>query len=341
MKIVVVHGMGVNEEALALMREAAQVTILQDGSEEALLEEARDADVLVASFYPEINRNFIESAVKLKHIAKSGVGVDSVDMKAATEHGIFVTNTPDLTADSVAEFTMALLLSLAKNIPRCNTAVKTGRWDLRISLVRSNIELNAKTHGIVGLGRIGSKVAIRCKAFGMRVLYHKRNRDLDLEKALGIEYQPLDVILRQADSISLHLPLTPETTDLIDTPQFEVMKPAALLINQARGRVVNEAALVRALKEGKIGGYATDVYDPEPPDPKSELLRLENVIATPHLGGANRDSRLRVCMTIAGDVLRTLRGEIPVNLVNKEVLITPATIDSKSSFRRKPESRMS
>ena len=320
MKIVVVHGMGVNEEALALMREAAHVTVLQDGSEKTLLAETRDAAVLVASFYPEINRYLIESAVNLRHIAKSGVGVDGVDMQAATEKGIFVTNTPDTTADSVAEFTMALLLSLAKNIPRCNTAVRNGRWDQRISLVHSNIELNTKTHGIVGLGRIGSKVATRCKAFGMRVFYHKRNRDLDLEKSIGIEYQPLDVILRQSDSISLHLPLNPETTNLIDTPQFESMKPTALLINQSRGKMVNEQALVRALQEGQLSGYATDVFEQEPPDPESELLRLDNVIVTPHLAGANRDSRLRVCMMIAKDILRTLHGEIPINLVNKEVL---------------------
>ena len=319
-KIVVVHGMGVNEEALALMREVAEVVIPPDGSDEALLKEVQDADVLVASFYPEINRRFIESAPKLRHIAKSGVGVDPVDLQAATEHGVYVTNTPDITSDSVAEFTLALLLSLAKNIPRCNDAVKSGRWDQRLSLIHANSELNGKVHGIVGLGRIGCKVAVRCKAFGMKVLYHKRNRDLELERSLGIEYQPLDVILKECDSISLHLPLTPETTNLFDMPQFESMKPTAVLINQARGKVVNETALAQALKEGNIGGYATDVYEHEPPDPQSELLQLENVIATPHLAGSNRESRLRVCMMIAEDVLRTLRGEVPKNLVNREVL---------------------
>jgi lactate dehydrogenase-like 2-hydroxyacid dehydrogenase len=249
------------------------------------------------------------------------VGLDSIDVEAATERGILVTNTPEVTADSVAEFTMSLLLSLAKNIPRCDRAVREGEWNERFELMsRANIELNGKIHGIVGLGRIGRRVAVRCKAFGMSILYFKRHRDLEFEESGGGEYVAFDTLIKESDTISLHLPLTNETTNLFDRPQFESMKRTALLINQARGKVVNEEALVQALKAGNIGGYATDVYENEPPDPKSELLKLNNVVVSPHLGGGTRESLLRLSMAAVEDVVRVIRGDMPKNLVNKEVL---------------------
>ena len=320
-KIVVAHGFGLADEALAAMKDVAQVTILQDASEEALLAELRDANTLLVSIRPPVTRRFIESADRLKHIARLGVGVDTVDLKAATERGIFVTNVPEVTSDSVAEFTMTLLLSLAKNIIRCDRAVKEGRWAAeRIGLIHENIELSGKTHGIVGMGNIGRRVAIRCRAFGMRVLYYKRHRDPESEQSLGVEYTPLETLIRESDSISLHLPLTNETTNLIDKSRLESMKKTAFLINQARGKVVDEEALVWALREGRIGGYATDVYASEPPDPESELFRFENVVAAPHLGGGTREARLRANMTVAEEVLRIIRGGLPKNLVNRGVL---------------------
>jgi D-3-phosphoglycerate dehydrogenase len=320
MKVVVIHGLWFLEEALDFMRKVAHVTVPRDGSEEALRAELLDADALVISFHPMVDRSLIESAPRLRHIGRLGVGLDNIDVQAATERGILVTNTPEVTADSVAEFTMALLLSLAKNIPGCDRAIKGGRWDERNELMRANRELNGKTHGVVGMGRIGGRVAVRCKAFGMRVLYQKRNRVPDFERSFGVEYASFEALLRESDSISLHLPLTEETVNLIDKPQFEVMKRSILLVNQARGRVVNEKALVWALKEGRIAGYGTDVFEQEPPDPRSELLGFRNVIAAPHLGGGNYDTRLRTCMMIAEDVLKVMRGDPPANLVNREVL---------------------
>jgi D-3-phosphoglycerate dehydrogenase len=320
MKIVIIHGLWIVEEALAVMRQAGRVVVPRDGSEEALFEEARDADVIVVSFNPHVDRRLIGAAGGLKHIARLGVGVESIDLLAATERGIVVTNTPDLTADSVAEFTMTLLLSLAKNLPSCDRAVREGRWEERLDLIRLNRELCGKTHGIVGMGAIGGRVAVRCKAFGMRVIYNKRNRDLEFERKAGVEYVTLETLLKESDSISLHVPLTDETRNLLDGPQFVLMKKDALLINQARGRVVNEEALVRALKEGEIGGYATDVYAQEPPDPNWELLALKNVVVAPHLGGGTREARLRACTALAEDIVRVSRGEVPRHLVNREVL---------------------
>ena len=320
MKIVITNGLWIVDEALAVMREVGRIAAPLDHSEEALLNEMRDAEVIVVSFSPHVDRRLIGSAGQLRHIARLGVGVESIDLQAATERGIVVTNTPDLTADSVAEFTMTLLLSLAKNLPSCDRAVREGQWEERLALIRLNRELCGKTHGIVGLGAIGGRVAVRCKAFGMRVIYNKRNRDLEFERTVGVEYVPLETLLKESDSISLHVPLTTETRNLLDGPQFASMKKDALLINQARGMVVNEKALVQALKEGRIGGYATDVYAQEPPDPTCELLSFKNVVVAPHVGGATREARLRACRALAEDIVKVSRGEIPKHLVNREVL---------------------
>jgi glyoxylate reductase len=321
MKIVVIHGFWIADEAMAIMNQVAQVVYPRDPSDEALRAEIADAEVLVVSFYPRVDRELLERAPRLKQIARLGVGMDSIDLQAATERGIFVTNTPDLTADAVAEFTMTLLLSLAKHIPQCERAVREGRWNERLDIIRVNRELNGKTHGIVGLGKIGRRVAVRCQAFGMRVIYHKRTRDFDLERTLGVDYVPLETLIAESDSISLHVPLTNETRNMFDREQFKAMKKTAFLINQARGKVVNEAALIEALKEGQIAGYATDVYEKEPPDQDWELLRLPNVVVAPHVGGGTIESRTRACIATAEETARILRGESPKYLVNREVLI--------------------
>ena len=321
MKIVIPYGTVIVDEALAAMREVAQVTITRDVSQAALLAETLDADVIVAGPETCVDRNLIEKAAALKLVARTGVGVDCIDQKAATERGVFVTNNPALTADSVSEFTVALLLGLAKNIPRCDRAVKEGQWTAaKRELTRDNIELCKKTHGVIGMGEIGGRVAAVCKALGMKVLYFKRNRDTNLERLLGVEYAPFEKLIRESDTISLHTPLTDETRNLFDTPQFEVMKKTALLINQSRGEVVNEKSLVRALKEGKIGGYATDVYDEEPPDPKAELFTLKNVVVAPHVGAWTREARLRASMSIAEAVFAIMKGGVPNNVVNRDVV---------------------
>ncbi len=317
-KIVIATGFA--EEGIALMRMVAQDIVTCDASEFAVASEVRDADAVLLGPSSYLKRSAIETAGRLKHLARVGVGVDRVDVQAATERGIFVTNAPDVSAVSVAEFTMALLLALAKNIPRCDETVRNGKWDGKAEVGRNNVELNGKTHGIVGVGRIGGRVAVRCKGFGMKVIYYKRNRDLEFERSAGVEYVPLATLLKESDTISLHTPLTNETMNLLDRPQFESMKRTALLVNQSRGKVVNEKALVQALKEGLIAGYATDVWENEPPDPRSDLVKLKNTVFSPHLGGGTRESRIRVSMLIAEDVVRVMRGEIPKNLVNREVL---------------------
>lgn len=321
MKIAILYDVFLVDEALAAMREVATVTTTRNDSREALLAEAADADAIVVGPGTFVDRHVINAATHLKLIARIGVGVDRIDLQAATERGVFVTNNPIKTADSVSEFTVALLLGLAKNIPWGDQAVKEGQWVAgKQRATHDNIELYRKTHGVVGMGEIGSRVAAVCKALGMKVLYFKRSRNADLERLLGVEYAPFDKLIRESDTISLHTPLTDETRNLFDKPQFEAMKRTALLINQSRGQVVNEKALLRALKEDKIGGYATDVYEEEPPDPNSELLKLKNVIVAPHVGGLSREAGVRMSMTIAEAVLAVAKGDVPNNVVNRGVL---------------------
>jgi D-3-phosphoglycerate dehydrogenase len=325
LKIVIPYGNVITDEAIAAMRAVGAVVFTRDASHEALLAEAADADVIIAGPATLLDRQLIESAPRLQLIARIGVGVDTVDLEAATERGVFVTNNPALSADSVSEYTLALLLGLAKNIPRGDRAVREARWaPIRIALARVNVELCRKTHGVVGMGEIGSRVAAVCRALGMRVLYYKRNRNADLERLLGLEYAPFERLIRESDTISLHTPLTDETRNLFDSAQFAVMKHTAFLINQSRGEVVNEKALIQALKDGTIGGYATDVYDEEPPNPENELLKLDNVVLGPHVGASSREARLRASMAIAERVLAVAKGGIPSNVVNKQVLARAA-----------------
>lgn len=318
-KIVITRNAMLTEEVLDTLRVLARVIVLPDDSEETLLSELKDTNTIIIGPRPYITRELIETANALRHVARLGVGLDSIDIQAATNQGVFVTNTPGVTSDSVAEFTVTLLLSLAKNIPRCDRSVKDNRWDERDDLLLDHIELKGKTHGIVGMGRIGKKVATRCKAFGMNIIYYKRTRDLEFEKPAKVTYVPFEILLKKSDSISLHLPLSEETLNLIDTAEFLLMKKTTLLVNQARGKVVNETALVQILKQELIGGYATDVYEKEPPAPDSELLGFKNVITTPHLAGSTRESRARSAEIILEDVSLVMRGETPINLINPEV----------------------
>jgi D-3-phosphoglycerate dehydrogenase len=321
MNILVLHDVFLASEGLAAMRALGTVTLMRDPSRAALLAEAAGAEAMIVGPGTFVDRQVIDAAARLKLIARIGVGVDRVDLRAATERGIFVTNNPASTADTVSEFTLALLLGLAKHIPASDRAVKEGQWVAgKERATYEIIELRGKTHGVVGMGEIGSRVAAVCRALGMKVLYFKRTRNTELERALGVEYAPFDRLIRESDTISLHTPLTAETRNLFDKPQFEAMKSTTLLINQSRGQVVNETALLEALRDGAIGGYATDVFEREPPDPESELFKLKNVIVAPHVGGLSREAGLRYSMNIAEAIRAVANGGVPENVVNRDVL---------------------
>jgi len=264
----------------------------------------------------EVTARVIAAGKRLKVISRYGVGVDNVDLKAATEAGVVVTNTPGTNHISVAELTMGLIISLARHIPQYNSSTKAGSWG-RVT----GLELAGKTLGLIGLGQVSREVIKRAAVFAMRILVHTRYPDAELTEAYGVEYVSLRRLLRESDFVSLHCNLTTERIGLIGEDELRSMKPTAYLINTARGELVDEAALYRALQKGWIAGAASDVFVEEPPT-GSPLLQLENFIATPHVAANTYESIQRMGVMAAKNVLAVLNGERPPHVVNPEVYET-------------------
>ncbi len=262
----------------------------------------------------EVTADVIAQATRLRVISRYGVGVDSIDLKAATEHGVVVTTTPGANSVAVAELTMGLLLALARHIPYHDRAVKEGGWKRA-----QGIELAGLTLGVVGLGQIGQLVARLATGFGMRVLYYDPFPPAqEVVDALGVSSRSLEALLAESDVISLHLPLTDATRNLIDQAALGLMKPSALLINTARGGIVDEQALYEALSAGRLAGAACDVFLKEPPG-ENPLLSLDNFIASPHAGSATRQTTLRMGMMASQNALAVLQGRRPAHVANPEV----------------------
>lgn len=273
--------------------------------EEELLDLVKDMDAMIVGL-DEVTRRVIEEARSLRIISKYGVGVDNIDLEAAAERGIIVTYTPGANAPAVAELTWGLILALARNIVTHHLRLKGG------SLKRqTGWELWDKTLGIIGLGNIGREVAKRASAFGMRVLAYDPYVDREHAEGHGAELCPLERVLSESEVVSLHCPLTPETEGIIGSKELEMMKRGALLINTARRGLVEEAALYKALKEGKLRGAAFDTFDDEA-NLKSPLLELENFLASPHVGAATHESILRMADLAASEVVRVLGGQAPL-----------------------------
>ncbi|WP_119071037.1 phosphoglycerate dehydrogenase [Aggregatilinea lenta] len=259
-----------------------------------------------------------ERAAQLKAISRYGVGVDKVDVAAATRHGVVVTITPGANAISVAELALGMMFALARHIPHHDRVVKAGGWG-RVS----GVELTGATLGVVGLGRIGQEVARRAIGLGMRVLYYDPMPfPLELIASLGVEARSLDALFEESDFISLHLPLTDETHYLIDATALARMKSTACVINTARGGLVDEAALAQALAARQIAGAAADVFNAEPPTDRT-LVELDNFIAVPHAGSATLQTTLRMGLMASQNLLAALRGELPEGTVNPEVFERP------------------
>jgi D-3-phosphoglycerate dehydrogenase len=263
------------------------------------------ADALISGTEP-VTARVLDAAPKLKVLSKHGVGYENIDLDAAKARGIPVAIAGGAIADSVADLAMGLLLALARQIPQGNASVKAGAWQRFIGP-----ELRDKTLGIVGLGQIGKGLCRRAKGFGMRIAAYDTYPDATFAASWGVTYLSLDDLLAQADFVSLHAPMTPETRQLIGAAQLARMKPTAYLINTARGELVDEAALYTALKDGVIAGAAADVFATEPPG-DSPLLTLENFLAMPHCGGQTPEGLRRMGEITAENALRVLRGEEPL-----------------------------
>ncbi len=278
---------------------------------ERLLRLARDADFMIVCL-ESVTEPVLREASRLRLIVKHGAGVDNIDVEAATRRGICVANLPGLNADAVADLTVGLALALARRIVEAALFVRGGGWD---SLLGT--ELTGKTYGVIGVGRIGRRVVQRIAGFGVTVLGCDIAPDSELAARLGFRYVPLDDLLASSDVISLHVPLKEDTRGFIDRRAFRLMKPGVLLVNVARGGVVDEDALVEALENRVVRGAAVDVFAQEPPGP-SRLMDLPNVLPTPHMGGSAIEAAHRLANGCVEAVSAFLNDTPPPSLVNPE-----------------------
>lgn len=289
-------------------------------SKEELLEKGKNSDALLTLLTDKIDAEVVDAiGPQLKIVSNYAVGFDNINIEELTERGVVVTNTPcDEVNEAVAEHTWALILALARRVVEADESVKRGAysgWEPNIFLGKN---LTGKTLGIIGLGRIGSMVAERAKGWNMRVLYNKRTRDEEAERNLGVEFADLDKLLGESDVITLHVPLNSETLHMINKDTLSKMKKGALLINTARGPIVDEHDLVDSLRDGHLGGAGLDVFETEP-NVNPELIGMENVILTPHIASATWEAREKMGLLSVDAILKTLAGEKPENIVNEEV----------------------
>jgi D-3-phosphoglycerate dehydrogenase len=281
-------------------------------SPEELLKIIPSYDALIVRSETKVTRNVVEAGKKLKVVGRAGVGLDNIDVNAATKRGIIVLNAPGGNTISTAEHTISMMVSLTRNIPQACSSLKERKWDRKKF---TGSELYGKTLGIIGLGRIGSEVARRAYGFGMKLLGYDPIISPEKARSLNVEPVDLEELIRQSDFITVHVPLSEQTRNLISTRQFALMKQDVRLINCARGGIINEAALLNALREGKVAGAALDVFEKEPPF-ESPLLDLPNVVVTPHLGASTEEAQVNVATEVADQVVRALRGEPVFYAVN-------------------------
>lgn len=278
----------------------------------------KDVRVVIPMVEDPIDAAFMEAAPDLALVANFGVGFDNIDLAAATERGILTTNTPGAVVGPTAETAMGLLLAVARRIPEADAFMRSGRWDKWTPNLLEGRSLSGRTLGIVGLGGIGSAVARMAVGFGMKVRYWSRNRrGREEEAALGVGYLPLSRLLSEADFISLHVALDDDTRHMIGEAELARMKPGAILINTARGAVVDERALIRALRSGHLGGAGLDVYEKEPVQ-KSPLLKMKNVVILPHIGTSTDKGLGDMAGRVVLNVRAFLSGKRPPDLLNPE-----------------------
>jgi D-3-phosphoglycerate dehydrogenase len=295
---------------------AAQLLLAEASTPQAIMQVARDADALLVT-YAKVTAEMIGEMTRCRIIARFGIGVDNVDIAAATSAGIVVTRVPDYCIDEVSDHTMALLLALARKIPFANSRAHAGRWEM--PAVVPIHRLRGSVLGLVGFGRIPQFVAPKAKAFGLRVISYDPFVSEETMKRAGVEKVDFSELVTVSDHISIHTPLVPETHHLFNADVFRRMKPTAHLINTARGSVVDEEALAQALDQGQLAGAALDVLSQEPPS-TSPLFGRDSVILTPHMSFYSAESLLDLQRKAAEEVVRVLTGEAPRNPLNPEAL---------------------
>jgi D-3-phosphoglycerate dehydrogenase len=304
-----------HETGKALLKEKAEILFANSLEEASLIKEVKEINGIIIRANGKVSRRLMESAPKLKVVGRHGVGVENVDLEAATEEGIWVVNTPDANDLSVAEHFFGLALILSKMLKKADIALREGRFEARYQYIGN--ELHGKTLGILGFGRIGRAVGrIGRKGFDMKVLYYDAVQYEETEKELKARKASLEEVLSQSDYISINLPMLPETKGILGKREFGLMKPSAFIINLARGPIWDEKALHQVLKEKKIAGAGSDVYEVEPAAKGHPLFDLENFVGTPHMA-AHTEEALRRMSLVAEDVIRVLEGKTPVHPVNQ------------------------
>jgi D-3-phosphoglycerate dehydrogenase len=296
---------GLEKEGRVILEKSGQVDNLKDITAEELLQKIGEYDAVIVRGRTKLTPEVLGAATKLKVAGRAGVGVDNINLEAAKAKGVVVVNSPLATTIAVAELTLGLMLSLIRDIPRADAGLKEGNW-LKKEL--RGTELYSKTLGVIGFGRIGVAVAERARAFGMRVVAYDPALDAGEIRKRGGEPLGLDGLLAEADIITLHIPLTAETKNILNTAAFEKMKPGVRIICAARGGVIDETALLAALQSGKVAGAALDVFTTEPPG-KTELTSHPRVIGTPHIGAETNEAQVRAAIDISTEVIAALEGK--------------------------------
>jgi len=308
-----------DERAIATLREKYDVRMWDSESvavpRDVLLKEVAEADALWTVLADSVDRELFEAGQKLKIVANMAVGHNNIDLKAAKENGVIVTNTPGVLTETTADLTFGLLLATARRMMEAENNVRKGDWTSWSPMGYTGMDVGGATLGIIGMGRIGEAVARRAKGFDMRVLYNNRNRKLETEAEHGFEFMELDGLLAEADFVVILTPITPETVGLISVRELKLMKSTAVLINVSRGGIVDEIALFDALKEGTIWAAGLDVFKTEPVPLDNPLLTLPNVTVLPHIGSASIKTRLAMMNLNAQAITAVLEGRDPENQI--------------------------
>lgn len=298
----------------------AEVTLIEDPKSSDGLARLRDAlphaDALLGASV-KLDAKLLDLAPKLKAVSSVSVGVDNYDIEYLTRRGILLTNTPDVLTETTADTGFALIMATARRVVELANRVRDGQWKQNIGPQHFGSDVHGKTLGIIGMGRIGEAVAQRGHfGFGMPVIYHSHSPKPAVEARFDARYRSLEDLLREADFVCLTVPLTAETEGLIGAEQFAQMRPETIFINIARGKVVDEQALIAALQNGQIRAAGLDVFEQEPVNPDSPLLQMDNVVATPHMGSATHETREAMARCAVDNLLAALAGERPKDLVN-------------------------
>lgn len=315
------------DKGLAMLRRNLDIEVWEHSREptkEEIIEHARDCHGLVTLLSDPIDRELILQLPKLEVISQYAVGYDNIDIETATELGVCVTNTPGVLTETTADLTWALIMAVCRRIVEADRYVRQGEWEVgwgpKLLLGK---DVFGATLGIVGMGRIGSAVARRSKGFDMKVLYHSRSRNertMSIEREVGAKSVSLDELLSESDIVTLHVPLDESTEGLIGSREIRMMRQGSILVNTSRGPVVDEEALIDALKSGHLYAAGLDVFTHEPVDADNELTRLPNTVVLPHIGSASYATRDKMSVMCAENIIAALSGRIPPNVVNPDSL---------------------